>query len=173
MMRTLGLVVAATLFTTACSNAGVTTAEPRAKMTTKMTAQITEPEVAITVAAIGSGTIALEEDSPGLSERARVSDANARVNALQRVPGGRIVEAELEEEHGRLVYSYEIRVADGRGTVEIDARTGAVLSERRKEGDDGRGAREDQEPGRVSDAGAKRVHQPDKGRRPARRPIAD
>lgn len=136
MMRTLGLALAATLLTTACSNAGVTTAEPRAKMAAEMTAQITEPQVAITVAAIGSGTIALEEDSPGLSERARVTDANARVIALQRVPGGSIVEAELEEERGRLVYSYEIRVADGRGIVEIDARTAAVLSEQRQKGDD-------------------------------------
>lgn len=139
-MRTLGLALAATLLTTACSNAGVTTAEPRAKMAAEMaaemTAQITEPQVAITVAAIGSGTIALEEDSPGLSERARVTDANARVIALQRVPGGSIVEAELEEERGRLVYSYEIRVADGRGIVEIDARTAAVLSEQRQKGDD-------------------------------------
>jgi hypothetical protein len=136
MMRTAGLALAATLFTAACSNAGVTAATTTPERAAERTARISEPQVASTVAAIGSGTIALEEDSPGLLVRARVTDANARVIALQRVPGGRIAEAELEEERGRLVYSYEIRVADGRGFVEIDARTGAVLSEQRKEGDD-------------------------------------
>ena len=138
-MRTLGLALTATLLTTACSNAGVTAAATTPETTAAMTAQITERQVATTVAAIGRGTIGLEEDRPGLLERARVTDANARVIALQRVPGGSIVEAELEEEGGRLVYSYEIRVADGRGIVEIDARTGAVLSEQREEGDNGHG----------------------------------
>jgi uncharacterized membrane protein YkoI len=136
MMRTLGLALAATLCTTACSNAGVTAAGMTPETTAQMTAKITEPQVATTIAAIGSGTIALEEDSPGLLGRTRVTDANARVIALRRVPGGRVVEAELEEERGRLVYSYEIRLADGRSSVEIDARTGAVLTERRKAGDD-------------------------------------
>jgi uncharacterized membrane protein YkoI len=137
-MKTLGLALAATLLTTGCSKARVTTAE----RPSQRAAEITEPQVAATVAAIGSGTIVLEEDSPWLLQRARVSDANARVIALHRIRGGSIVEAELEEEDGRLVYSYEIRVADGRGFVEIDASTGAVLSERREEGDDDHGPSE-------------------------------
>jgi hypothetical protein len=131
-MRTLGLSLAAALLATGCSNTGVTTAEA----TPQTTAKITEPRVATTIAAIGSGVIALEEDRPGLLGQARVTDANARVIALQRVPGGRVVEAELEEEDGRLVYSYEISVADGRSKVEIDATTGAVVTERREVGDD-------------------------------------
>lgn len=136
-MRTVGLALAATLSATGCINAGVTTAETTAEtreMRAVKTAAVTEPRVATTVAAMGSGIIALEEDSPGLLEQARISDANARVIALQRIPGGTVVEAELEEDDGRLVYSYEIRDAGGRGKVEIDARTAAVLSERRKEG---------------------------------------
>jgi uncharacterized membrane protein YkoI len=144
MMRTLRLALAATLSTTACINAGVTTAEMTTETPVELRAEraaaITEPRVATTVAAMASGTVALEEDSPGLVERARVTDANARVIALQRMPGGSVVEADLEEEDGRLVYSYEIRVADGRGKVEIDATTAAVLSEKRRKGDDGDGA---------------------------------
>jgi uncharacterized membrane protein YkoI len=95
--------------------------------------RITEPRVATIVGAIAAQAVALEEDRPGLLQQTRVTDANARVIALRQVPGGRIVEAELEEEGGQLVYEYEIRVADGRGLVEvaIDARTGAVLSEER------------------------------------------
>jgi uncharacterized membrane protein YkoI len=49
--------------------------------------------------------------------------------ALARVPGGRITEAELEED-GRLLYSFDIRV-EGRSGVEevqVDARTGEVVS---------------------------------------------
>jgi len=146
-MRTLSLTLAATVLTTACSLAGPTPSELGAGTANRelkpiMKATITEPLVASAVAAIGSGSIALEEDSPGLSGQARVSDANARVLALQRVRGGKVVEAELEEERGRLVYSYEIRVSDGRGVVEIDATTGAVVSEQRKQPHDGRGSRE-------------------------------
>jgi hypothetical protein len=140
-MRIRGLTLAATLLTTACSLAGPTPAEFGTSTANResrpiMRRTITEPRVATAVAAIATGRIALEEDSPGLVEQARVSDANARVLALQRVPGGRVVEAELEEERGRLVYSYEIRLADGRGVVEIDATTGAVVREQRKEAED-------------------------------------
>lgn len=137
-MRTLELGLAAALLTTGCFNARVTIAETEttAEVRAPMRAAITEPQVATAVAAMGSGTIALDEDSPGLLQRARVTDANARVIALQRVRSGRIVEAELDEEAGRLLYSYEIRVVDGRAFVEIDAATGAVLSERREQDDD-------------------------------------
>lgn len=141
-MGTLGLALATTLATTGCMNAGLATADTATETPVETRAAkraaITEHRVATSVAAMGRGTIALEEDSPGLVERARVTDANARVIALQRIPGASVVEAELEEEDGRLVYSYEIRVANGRGKVEIDASTGAVLKERRKERDDDR-----------------------------------
>lgn len=141
-MRTLELALAATLLTTGCFNARVTLAEAetpaelRAEIQPTKRAAITEPQVATAVAAMGSRTIVLDEDSPGLLQRARVTDANARVIALQRAGRGRIVEAELDEEGGRLLYSYEIRVTDGRAFVEIDAATGAVLSERREQDDD-------------------------------------
>lgn len=129
-MRTATLLLATWLVGAACSNDGRTTAkitEPRF-----VVPRVTEPQVAASVAAIGTGVVALQEDSPGLAEHARITDANARVIALQRVRGGRIVEAELEEEDGRLLYEYEIRVADRPGVVkaEIDARNGSVVRER-------------------------------------------
>jgi Peptidase propeptide and YPEB domain len=141
MMRTLRAALAV-LSTTGCINAGFATSE----MTTETpvegrlvkSATITEQRVASSVAAMGAGTVTLDLDRPGLVERVRVADANARVIALQRMPGGTIVEAELEQDDGRLVYSYKIRLADGRGKVEIDATTAAVLKERRKDGDDHR-----------------------------------
>jgi uncharacterized membrane protein YkoI len=52
----------------------------------------------------------------------------ARAAALERAPGT-IIEAELEEERGVLLYSFEVRGTDGAVTeVEIDAASGAVLS---------------------------------------------
>jgi uncharacterized membrane protein YkoI len=42
-----------------------------------------------------------------------------------------ITEAELEEEDGRLIYSFEIKVAGkaGEDEVEVDARTGEVVKQ--------------------------------------------
>ena len=64
-----------------------------------------------------------QHDRHALQERARVSPEAARAAALGSVPGGKILESELEEEDGRLIYSFDIEAAD----VEIDAITGQVL----------------------------------------------
>jgi uncharacterized membrane protein YkoI len=124
-MRFIKGCVAAVLCTAACSNERVTTA--------------TGGESHTNPGAGGAATAAvpLEQDRPGLQQEATISDAQARAIALQRVPGGQIVEGELEEEGGRLVYEYEVRAADGRRVIEVqvDARTGAVLGAD-SEGDD-------------------------------------
>lgn len=61
----------------------------------------------------------------------RPSDAIARTEAerltLQRVPGGHIVEAELEREGGRWVWSLDL-TTPGTTEVYLDARTGAVVA---------------------------------------------
>ena len=57
-----------------------------------------------------------------------LSDRQARIIAIQAMPG-RIVDMEREyEADDRVTYEYEIIAADGtHGEIEIDARTGAVL----------------------------------------------
>jgi uncharacterized membrane protein YkoI len=73
--------------------------------------------------------VSIKEDKPGLWQRATISPDAAMRTALARVPGGRITEAELEEEDGRLIYSFDVRV-DGRAgydEVHVDARTGEVV----------------------------------------------
>ena len=62
-----------------------------------------------------------------LQARTRTSADAARETALAAVPGGRIVESELEEEDGQLIYSFDIEAADGTHDVEIDAITGKLL----------------------------------------------
>jgi len=81
-----------------------------------------------------------------LLARAAVTPDQARAKALAAVPGGRITESEIEEENGRLIYSFEVAVEgkDGVVDVEIDAITGEVLQadaddeEDDEEDDDGR-----------------------------------
>lgn len=64
-----------------------------------------------------------------LVSRAKISEDSARAVALKRVPG--TVEAvELEREGGRLIYSWDIKVAGKSGITEVhvNALNGRVLS---------------------------------------------
>lgn len=73
----------------------------------------------------------IEEETPGLAARAKVDGETARATALARVGGGEIVGAELEEEDGRLVYSFDIKVEGVTGVEEVlvDAVSGNVVSQ--------------------------------------------
>lgn len=66
---------------------------------------------------------------PDLAARAKVSLETARATALAKVPRGKLKSEELEEEHGKLMYSFDIKVPGKSGVeeVEVDALTGAVL----------------------------------------------
>ena len=71
---------------------------------------------------------ALEEEQEALLARAKVSAESARATALAKFPGGQITESEIEEEEGRLIYSFDIDVNGETAEVEIDAVTGEVVS---------------------------------------------
>ncbi|HEV7388896.1 MAG TPA: PepSY domain-containing protein [Gemmatimonadaceae bacterium] len=75
--------------------------------------------------------VQIAEDKQGLWGRATLAPDSAIKIALARVPGGSISEAELEEEDGRLIYSFEIKVAGKSGSDElhIDARTGKIVKQ--------------------------------------------
>jgi len=65
-----------------------------------------------------------------LESEAKVSRAEAERIALEKAPGGTVKEAELEREHGKLIWSFDISKP---GTsditeVQVDAKTGAVVS---------------------------------------------
>ena len=64
------------------------------------------------------------------TQTAKLSQAAAEKVALMRAPGGTVKESELEKEHGRLVWSFDIATP---GTtditeVQVDAVTGEVVS---------------------------------------------
>ncbi|MEA3030363.1 MAG: hypothetical protein QOJ53_1664 [Sphingomonadales bacterium] len=64
------------------------------------------------------------------AQHARISMQTARAHALAAVPHGRIRSGELETEHGRLIYSFDIQVPHRSGIeeVQISAVTGRLVS---------------------------------------------
>ena len=61
---------------------------------------------------------------------AKVSRADAERMALSRVPNGVIKEGELEKEHGRLIWSFDIATPGSKEITEIhvDANTNEVIA---------------------------------------------
>jgi hypothetical protein len=60
----------------------------------------------------------------------KIDRATAEKTALARVPGGQIRESELEKEHGKLVWSFDISRSTSADIteVQIDAMTGEVVA---------------------------------------------
>ena len=74
---------------------------------------------------------AYKRDLPAkLVKEAKVSEKDAAQTAMARVPKGHIEAVELENEGGKLLYSYEIKVPGRSGIeeVNVDAKTGTVAS---------------------------------------------
>ena len=65
-----------------------------------------------------------------LAAEARVSKDDAEKTALAKVPNGIIKEAEIEKEHGKLIWSFDVATPDTKDITEVnvDANTGAVVS---------------------------------------------
>ena len=79
---------------------------------------------------VASGTALGAQARPSLASQGRVTKDSAQKLALAQVPGGRVKSAELEREHGKLIWSFDISVAGKTGIdeVQIDAVTGALVS---------------------------------------------
>jgi uncharacterized membrane protein YkoI len=82
------------------------------------------------------GLSALRGTAEDLAARAEVQESEARAVALRAVPGGRIVEVELEDEAGRLIYSIELEAESGVEEVEVDALTGELIGIEHEDDDD-------------------------------------
>lgn len=74
---------------------------------------------------------AAEESQDALKAEAKVSLEAATQTALAKVPGGSIRSSELEREHGKLIWSFDISKPKTRNIseVQVDAKTGTVVSE--------------------------------------------
>jgi uncharacterized membrane protein YkoI len=65
-----------------------------------------------------------------LMAEAKVSKEDAQKIALAKVPNGTIKESELEKEHGKLIWSFDVTTPDAKDITEVnvDAVTGEVVS---------------------------------------------
>ncbi len=70
------------------------------------------------------------ETQAELQHEAKMSMADARTMALRTVPGATIQAGEIEREGGKLIYSFDMKVANKSGIdeVNIDAMTGTLVS---------------------------------------------
>ena len=61
---------------------------------------------------------------------AKVSLDSARATALAQVPNGKVESEELEKEHGKLIYSFDLKVPGKSGVeeVQVDAMTGKLVN---------------------------------------------
>lgn len=72
-----------------------------------------------------------KKDLPdALVKKAKVTEETAAKTALGRVPKGSIDAVELEEENGKLIYSYDIKTAGKSGIdeVNVSAITGKIVA---------------------------------------------
>ena len=84
-------------------------------------------------AVLAAGLTACEsekENEGELKAQAKIAEADARQTALAKVPNGTIKESELEKEHGKLFWSFDMTTPDSKNTTEVnvDAITGAIVS---------------------------------------------
>jgi uncharacterized membrane protein YkoI len=70
------------------------------------------------------------ETQAGLQKEAKISEEVARATALKEVPNGTVKSSELEREHGKLIYSYDITVPGKTGIdeVNVNAIDGSVVA---------------------------------------------
>jgi uncharacterized membrane protein YkoI len=84
---------------------------------------------ALTLAASPAAAQAKHETQAQLKKEAKVSMVVAKKTALAAVPKGWVKSSELEREHGKLLYSFDIasKGKSGIDEVQIDAITGAQI----------------------------------------------
>lgn len=73
---------------------------------------------------------AAEETLAALTAEAKITEAQARTTALTKVPHGTVKSAELEREHGILVWSFDLSQPSVKGVteVQVDATSGKIVS---------------------------------------------
>lgn len=97
---------------------------------TKEEKEGSEVEDTTKTAAVPADSAAKADSLAVFMKEAKVAEADARATALKEVPGGTVTASELEREDGKLIWSYDIKIAGKEGTEEIaiDAITGKVVA---------------------------------------------
>ena len=117
----------------------------------KTTNLITTVLALVFTAALGlTAATAKDKEDPKLLAKAKVTKAEAQKTALTKAPDGTVKDAELEEENGKLVWSFDIARPGTKDIteVQVDAITGKiVLVEVETPKDQAKEAKEDKEDG--------------------------
>jgi uncharacterized membrane protein YkoI len=87
------------------------------------------PATAVVPAPTPDQGVAITEETPGLTAKAKIQPEQARQIALTKIPNGTVTKGELEEEDGKLIYSFDIKVPGAEGITElhVDALTGDII----------------------------------------------
>jgi hypothetical protein len=95
-------------------------------MTRKNTVFLVLIAVAAAVPALAAQGVKVEESKPGLLKKAKVTSEAAIATAQAKLPNAKLKAAEIEEENGKLIYSFDFETAGKTGIdeVNIDAITG-------------------------------------------------
>jgi uncharacterized membrane protein YkoI len=99
----------------------------------------------VLLASLAAATLRAQDKSES-EPKAKISKKEATKTALRAVPDGQIKEAELEQEKGLLIWSFDLATPDTKDTTEVhvDAKTGRLLSvEKESAKDEAREAKED------------------------------
>ena len=77
-----------------------------------------------------SGALLAASSQAELMKEATVSKSQAEKTALNKVPHGVIKSEEIEREHGKLIWSFDIGMSGTKNIteVQVDAKTGKIVS---------------------------------------------
>ncbi len=84
----------------------------------------------VVAALLAAGTLTLAATDAQLMKEAKITKSQAEQTALTRVPKGKISSGEIEREHGKLIWSFDIARTGTKNIteVQVDALTGKVAS---------------------------------------------
>ena len=73
--------------------------------------------------------VTVKEEKPGLLKKATITSAAAIATAQAKVPKAKLASAEIEQEDGKLIYSFDFKTAGKSGIdeVNVDAMTGKLV----------------------------------------------
>jgi uncharacterized membrane protein YkoI len=95
-------------------------------MTRANAALIAMLAVAVAVPALAAQGVTVKEEKPGLLKKAKVTADAAIATAQAKLPKAKLKSAEIEQEDGRLIYSFDFATEGKTGIdeVNVDALTG-------------------------------------------------
>ena len=95
-------------------------------MTRSKTALIAMLAIVVAAPALAAQSVTVKEEKPGLLKKATITSEAAIATAQARLPNAKLTAAEIEQENGKLIYSFDF-TTDGKtgiDEVNINALTG-------------------------------------------------